>query len=94
MLCAYYSDDLPKIKLKMSVADSLKKALVKLKEQEKDKPVSSDGKCSVVLHTCNLAGKVTNTSCTCHSLRMDNSLHQIKHYPVDSQLLSTGQGSH
>lgn len=32
------SDDLPKIKLKMTVADSLKKALVKLKEQEKDKP--------------------------------------------------------
>jgi len=44
MLCAYFSDDLPKIKLKMSVADSLKKALVRLKEQEKDKPVTSDGK--------------------------------------------------
>lgn len=31
------SDDLPKIKLKMTVADSLKRALVKLKDQEKDK---------------------------------------------------------
>ena len=44
MLFACFSDDLPKIKLKMSVADSLKKALVKLKEQEKDKPAKSDGK--------------------------------------------------
>lgn len=44
LLFAYFSDDLPKTKLKMSVADSLKKALVKLKEQEKDKPAKSDGK--------------------------------------------------
>ena len=44
MLFVYFSDDLPKAKLKMSVADSLKKALVKLKEQEKDKPAKSDGK--------------------------------------------------
>ena len=51
LLFAYFSDDLPKIKLKMSVADSLKKALVKLKEQEKDKPAKSDGKSSVLLLT-------------------------------------------
>lgn len=44
MFFAYFSDDLPKTKLKMSVADSLKKALVKLKEQEKNKPAESDGK--------------------------------------------------
>ncbi|PFX33671.1 cysteine and histidine-rich domain-containing protein 1-like [Stylophora pistillata] len=37
------SDDLPKIKLKMTVADSLKKALVKLKDQEKDKPGVCEG---------------------------------------------------
>jgi len=46
MLFVYFSDDLPKAKLKMSVADSLKKALVKLKEKEKDKPAKSDGKWS------------------------------------------------
>ena len=43
------SDDLPKTKLKMSVADSLKKALLKLKEQENDKPAISDGERLVLL---------------------------------------------
>ena len=38
-----FSDDLPKIKLKTTVVDSLKKALLKLKEQEKDKPAVSEG---------------------------------------------------
>lgn len=37
------SDDLPKKQLKMSVMESLKKALLKQREQEKDKPASSEG---------------------------------------------------
>jgi len=37
------SDDLPKKQLKMSVMESLKKALLKQREQEKDKPATSEG---------------------------------------------------
>ena len=40
----YNSDDLPKTRLKKTVTESLKKALLKWKEQEKDKPAASDGK--------------------------------------------------
>ena len=39
----FISDDLPKIQLKKTVTESLKKALLKQKEQEVNKPVASEG---------------------------------------------------
>ena len=43
VLFSYCSDDLPKIRLKMCVANSLKSAIQKLKEQEKETSVVNHG---------------------------------------------------
>ena len=59
---SFYSDDLPKTQLRKTVTESLKKALLKQKEQEKDKPSASEGTAvHISLKMALMVVKVTNT---------------------------------